>query len=268
LFSIDFLHVIREFELARVVSHFRVGARVLEIGGGTGYQARRLSEMGFDVSAVDIAGSRYVADLVFPVQIYDGVELPFPDQSFDVVFSSNVLEHVRDPATMHREVRRVLRPDGYCVHVVPTGAWRLWTNVTHYAEMLQRMVLAIPGLVPRGVGRVERRRLLIAGWDLFSTLRSYAIVKRHGERGNALSEIFWFSTSHWDRQLHGFGFDVVERAPIGLFYTGNMILGSRLSLQTRQQLARFLGSACVLFRLAPSAAVHVGRSEWQSVVKT
>jgi len=265
LFSIDFLHVIREFELARAVSHFRAGARVLEIGGGTGYQARRLSEMGFDVSAVDIAGSVYADDLVFPVQIYDGAELPFPDQSFDIVFSSNVLEHVRDPATMHREVRRVLRTGGYCVHVVPTGAWRLWTNVAHYVEMLQRLALAVPDLIPRGIGRVECRRWISAAWGLIRTLKGYVIVRRHGERGNALSEIFWFSSLHWDRQLHGFGFDVVEQVPVGLFYTGHMILGSRLSLQTRQQLARFLGSACVLFRLAPSAAFHGGQSELRSV---
>src|SRR6185295_18024588 len=103
VFNVQFLHVVREFELARIASYLPPGARVLEIGGGSGYQALRLGQLGFEVCAVDVAGSTYAADMVFPVQIYDGKHLPFPDESFDVVFSSNVLEHIREPGEVHRE---------------------------------------------------------------------------------------------------------------------------------------------------------------------
>ena len=39
MFNVEFLHVIREFEYTRIIERFSIGARVLEIGGGTGYQA-------------------------------------------------------------------------------------------------------------------------------------------------------------------------------------------------------------------------------------
>jgi len=43
---------------------------------------------------------------------YDGSTLPFKDASFDVVYSHQVLEHVRDPLTHLGEIRRVLRHGG------------------------------------------------------------------------------------------------------------------------------------------------------------
>lgn len=43
---------------------------------------------------------------------YDGVNLPFPDASFDLVHSRQVLEHVRRPEALMAEVRRVLAPEG------------------------------------------------------------------------------------------------------------------------------------------------------------
>src|SRR5208283_5218724 len=96
--------------------------RVLEIGAGTGQQALELKRRGFDVAAIELADSAYAGARVFPVTDYDGARIPFPDRSFDAVFSSNALEHVRDLAFMHAEIRRVLKPGGIAVHVMPTPA--------------------------------------------------------------------------------------------------------------------------------------------------
>lgn len=54
-------------------------------------------------------------------RVYGGAVLPFADDAFDVVFSQQVLEHVR-PDVLHdyyREEHRVLRPGGYAYHQVP-----------------------------------------------------------------------------------------------------------------------------------------------------
>ena len=48
-----------------------------------------------------------------------GEHLPFNDNSFDAVFSLNVLEHVRDPLRCAREIARVLKPEGNLYCVVP-----------------------------------------------------------------------------------------------------------------------------------------------------
>jgi len=53
-----------------------------------------------------------------------GEDVPFAEGSFDVVYSVNVLEHVRDPFRVLSESVRVLRPSGHLVFVIPNyGSW-------------------------------------------------------------------------------------------------------------------------------------------------
>lgn len=41
-------------------------------------------------------------------------------QSFDVVESQNVAEHVRDPEAMHHNIHAMLKPGGVAIHFFPT----------------------------------------------------------------------------------------------------------------------------------------------------
>ena len=51
--------------------------------------------------------------------VYDGIKLPFPDNSFDLIISSSVLEHVEDINACISEANRVLKPNGEFLSVVP-----------------------------------------------------------------------------------------------------------------------------------------------------
>jgi SAM-dependent methyltransferase len=243
MFELDFLNAVRSHERAVIERHLPAGARVLEIGGGTGLQARELSERGFAVTSIDLEGSTYAHDRVFPVIDYDGRTLPFEPRSFDVVLSSNVLEHVRDLPSMEREIHRVLTPGGRCIHVLPTHAWRFWTLATQYPGLVQRVADALLRLPTDP--RAALRDAVRAG--------GLVVPRRHGERGNAFTELFYFHPSWWRRHFRAHGFEVVTEQPMELFYTGHMVLGARLDLATRARLARYLGSACWLFRLEPGS---------------
>jgi len=252
VFSVEFLHVIREYEYGKIVERFSPGIRILEIGGGTGYQAKRLTEDGYVVDSIDMPDSNYAGQLEFPVQPYDGKNIPFSDGSFDVVFSSNVLEHVIDLPYLQAEMKRVLRPDGYCVHLMPTGTWRFWTNIAHYAELFQRLLGLAPRLLPKGCSRPALSDAMSVLRLMASTAKHYAIVPRHGETGNALSEIMTFSSRHWKRHFANQLFTIDEATGVGLFYTGHMVLGPRLSLRSRQKVSKWLGSACVIYVVRPA----------------
>src|SRR6266705_5263974 len=116
--SLDHLDAIRGAELEKIATLFPAGARVLEIGAGTGKQALELQRRGFAVTAIEIPNSHYAAHRVFPIKDYDGRTIPLPDGSIDVVFSSNLLEHVAELSRIHAEIRRVLAPGGCCIHVL------------------------------------------------------------------------------------------------------------------------------------------------------
>ena len=99
----DYVEDLRLLELDRALSGLSGRKRILDLGAGTGWQARRMAERGHDVEAVDVPHGQYTSARIWRVRDYDGRTLPYPDESFDVVFSSNVLEHVEDlPALWRR----------------------------------------------------------------------------------------------------------------------------------------------------------------------
>ena len=111
MYTVEHLANIRLYELDRVASYLRKGAKVLEIGAGAGWQAKKLSERGLRVTAIDVASSYYKPDQVWPVIEYDGAHIPFPDNYFDIVFSSNVLEHIPDALIFDVELLSIKPPE-------------------------------------------------------------------------------------------------------------------------------------------------------------
>jgi ubiquinone/menaquinone biosynthesis C-methylase UbiE len=97
------------------------GARVLEIGCGTGAVARTVARrawaaevLAVDPSEVFLARARRLAGDVpkLTFAIGDGRDLAFDDGSFDVVVCHTVLCHVPEPEAVLAEAARVARPDG------------------------------------------------------------------------------------------------------------------------------------------------------------
>jgi SAM-dependent methyltransferase len=251
MYSIEMLHLIREDEIKRLASYLTPGARVLELGAGTGYQAKTLAEEGFAVCAIDLPDSDYSALRVFPVVDYDGLTIPFPDKSFDVVLSSNVLEHVRDLDALQNEIKRVLAPGGECLHVMPSATWRLWTTISGFLDLVpfiaHQLVSFVSTPVPSGMATKRRswRAALARG------VAARIIPLPHGETGSAFSELWSFSERTWTARLKRQGFEIVEASPMALFYTGHTLLGSLWSIPSRRRAARWLGSACILYRVRP-----------------
>jgi len=124
---------------AFLLEHVRGGERVLDLGCGEGHFAAAAAQAGAgEVVGVDVAAEAVRrARARHPAVRFErvGGELPAPDASFDLVWCSEVLEHVLDTASFLSEARRVLR----------TGGLLLVTTPAH--------------------GRVRRLALALAGWE-------------------------------------------------------------------------------------------------------
>jgi len=248
---LDFLAEIRRAELQGIARHLPAHARVLEVGAGTGEQSKALMEMGYDVVPIEIQSSNYANARVAPVIDYDGNTFPVPDHSIGVVFSSNVLEHVADLGRMHAEIRRVLAPRGYCIHVMPTPAWRFWCTLASFGVALRSFVELAPQLLPRSWVREEPARLAKA-WDtMIRRCGRYCLPRRHGERGNTITELYYFSPHWWRRNFANNGYELLHEEPMGLFYSGNYLMWRLFPLSKRGRMARYLGSATRLYKVRP-----------------
>jgi SAM-dependent methyltransferase len=92
------------------------GARVLEIGAGTGQDSAYFKEAGCSVVAADLSAAmvEHCRAKGIEAHVMDFLHLDFPAGSFDAVFAMNCLLHVpnRDLPAVLEAVRAVLRPDG------------------------------------------------------------------------------------------------------------------------------------------------------------
>jgi SAM-dependent methyltransferase len=104
---------------------------------------------GVDLDA-RVAGNPYLDE----GKVGSAEKIPYPDASFDVVFSDNVLEHLEKPGEVMKEVRRVLKPGGVFLAKTP--------NRRHYMPVIAQ-------LTPHAFHRFVKSLMGVSSEDTFPT---------------------------------------------------------------------------------------------------
>ncbi|MDP3920007.1 MAG: class I SAM-dependent methyltransferase [Candidatus Omnitrophota bacterium] len=100
------------------------GESVLEVGASFGWSSWRFAQRGCDVVALDVTNYLMAADLYFEEDgsYFERVSgdmnnLPFGDETFDLIFSHSVIHHCKELGPLFGEFRRVLKPGGRVVAI-------------------------------------------------------------------------------------------------------------------------------------------------------
>ena len=109
-----------EFKLGEYVARIErycPPGRILDVGCATGAFLRAARARGWDVCGVDLGGwaVEFAREADLDVRVGTLEEVHFPADSFDVVFSKSLLEHVPDPRGTLLEMRRILKDEGLLV---------------------------------------------------------------------------------------------------------------------------------------------------------
>jgi ubiquinone/menaquinone biosynthesis C-methylase UbiE len=102
------------------------GRRVLEIGSGTGRISRTIAERGAELTVVDVGDglvTTVAKDLKCQGVVGDALDLPFAPGAFDLIISSECIEHTMDPSQAIREMCRVCAPEGMVCLTTPNKLW-------------------------------------------------------------------------------------------------------------------------------------------------
>lgn len=99
--------------------------RVLDIGCAKGYWVLAFHRLGINAAGVDISryaiehGHPFVKDNLQVVNV-ETQPLPYPANSFDLIVSSEVIEHLADHQFFLAEIKRVLTPKGHVLFTTPS----------------------------------------------------------------------------------------------------------------------------------------------------
>ncbi len=112
------------------------GRRALDLGARSGHQTRWLQDRGYVVTPVDVEPCFDTC-----LEIDANARLPFDDDAFDLIWSSEVIEHLEDPETSLAELRRVTAPGGDIILTTPNSymwLFRAIATVGLTPERIQR----------------------------------------------------------------------------------------------------------------------------------
>jgi ubiquinone/menaquinone biosynthesis C-methylase UbiE len=167
--DLDHYHFEKLHHLLRLVAFdgYR-GRSVLEVGCGAAVDLARFAKGGARVTGVDLAASAIdLARANFAQQglegafdVADGEQLPFPDNSFDLVYAHGVVQYTANPQKLVAECRRVLKPGGEAV-------FQVYNRVSWLNALSKLMKTALehddaPVLLKFSIGEFRR---LLAGFS-------------------------------------------------------------------------------------------------------
>jgi SAM-dependent methyltransferase len=214
----------RRLEMIVQVAGERLTGRVLENGCGVGTYVEHMQPYGGQVFGLEYDFERATVAAKHSPRILNGAgeALPFPSESFDLVLSHEVLEHVRDDAQAVREMVRVTRPGGRIVLFVPNRGYPFETHGIYWKGKYHFGNIPLVNYLPRvwrdrlaphvraysnrdlemvfdGVAvKIVRRTVIFGAYD--------NLIARFGVFGKALRSVLqslertplrWFGLSHF-----------------------------------------------------------------------
>ncbi len=133
----------RRLEMILDAAGERIKGRVLENGCGVGMYIQHLAPYVGSIVGLEYDFERSLEAHQRSAQIVcaAGESLPFPDESFDMILSHEVLEHVQDDRLAAQEMARVLRPGGRAIIFCPNRGYPFethgiyWRGAYHFGNI-------------------------------------------------------------------------------------------------------------------------------------
>jgi SAM-dependent methyltransferase len=175
-----------------------------------------------------------------------------------------MLYHAVELDQMLAEIRRVLRPGGMAIHVLPSASWRFWTTLAHYPNLVRKLLTRpskLPGpsvaarkeRLPRDSDWAPQPRSMLHGLSPLSRARLLLTVRPLGPSSDVFVEWSSFRKRRWKAAYLAAGFCEVKTLRGPLFYTGHL-MAPGLPFGLRSLIAVTLGPASFAWIMRSSSS--------------
>ncbi len=232
----------REFKTVLNFYGFDGLKRILEIGCGGGFTASLLSGRAEQVTAFDLParnpkshsiGIDIIEELIRRLGVKNinvvggsAEELPFPDNSFDLIFLGYVLQYVERKEAALREIYRVLNPSGAVISIVPNFVERLVVPFIKWEYIFKRLLFHVTNRKTEMADRLTESSA--SGFHnkrserLQKILDDWLLLRPDGAYRSFIEEMLRHTPGSWKGLFERNGFKVMstfstELLPLGLF---------------------------------------------------
>lgn len=245
--EIEWLHLIRKIELDKILHFFpkQKNEKILEIGGGDGYQSKLIFENGYqNISSMDIVSKN---TQYFPVQkILNTSNLK--TDTFELIFTSHVIPHIKNLDEMYFEINRILKTHGLIVHIVPSIWWSIITNFWHYLFLPRTLVNFLSNNKSSSVIYNQNKENDINKKSMFKKILNYLFLHPLGENPSFIHETYFFSDFYWKKHFQKQGYKIEKSISGPLIYSGYGIFRNK-GMGVRKKFAMiFPSSYCYILK--------------------
>jgi SAM-dependent methyltransferase len=209
----------------------------LELGAGDGFQSRlltryvsRLISTDYNPNIMKNKGNELIE---FHICDAEEVDKVFSKRQFDLVFSSNLLEHLPNPDRTLKGIYEVLKDEGITIHVMPNPFWKLCHLLLHIPNMC---VIALERITEKGGFSNILKKIKGAANNLEldeqignlgnnpktqraprSFLYRLLVPEPHGVSKNNVEEFYAFSKNRWKKEFEKANLELVKiiKGPVG-----------------------------------------------------
>ena len=207
----EYTHKYKKKELGAVFSRCpeRLFPMALELGAGDGFQAtlltRYVSKLISTELNPDILKNKNTESIEHRVCDAEEAVNMFDKKQFDLIFSSNLLEHLHDPSRALSGIHGLLKDDGVTIHIMPNPFWKLCHMLFYIPN---RCLIALERMLnnkPMRKSNLSKTR---------STQKSLThrllTLKPHGASKGNIEEFLKFTKSRWVKEFEKANLELIS----------------------------------------------------------
>ena len=215
-----YLHSIRKEEIDIAFSTYNLKQfdNALELGAGDGYQSKMILKYCKKITCTELNSERLIINKIDNIKykICDAeiIDSYFDKNQFDLVFSSNMFEHLPNPINALNGIKKILTKDGIAILIMPSPFWSICHIFLYYPvtlfNVIKRRLFNKKNIIKSKKKINTENNLKLKKIKRFSLLDLIKWPHPHGVSKSHFKELLYFKKKSWVNMYIDSGYEVID----------------------------------------------------------